>query len=193
MRPLQAIGLRSNYGKKHLVHIALMVLTAALVIAPLAIFPNFTEAQKTLPDSNDTAATGALALVNQWRIQQGLMPLELNPLLQKMALDQADYVLPRYNTIENEEQYHHDAKDRSPITRAIEVLNWPNYTLPERVEVGENAAEFNVKGAVKFWQESPIHRKTATNPTYREVGIVALPLPVKGTYLFYINFGARHG
>ncbi len=169
----------------------LTCILVVLLIASYGVLPPQIEAAPNPFESDDTAASRALGLVNEWRVSEGLMPLELNGVLQQMAQAQAEYILPRLSSISEEELYHHDAKGRTAIARAVEVYNWPDFNLPQRVEVGENAAQFNVKGAVNFWQNSPIHKKTATNPTYREVGIVALPLPAKGTYLFYMCFGAR--
>ncbi len=172
-----------------------IVLIMILLVRIVADFPALTMPGAARPEvsTDDSAATKALGLVNEWRISEGLVPLRLNPVLQQMAQEQADFVFPIYKNIENEEDYHKDARGRTPIKRAIENFKWPSYGILERVEIGENAAQSSVKGAVEFWKESPIHRKTATNPTYREVGIVALPLKVKGTFLFYMDFGARPG
>lgn len=162
------------------------VLIICLIFMSLSALAQPTAAQ---PDQDDAAATVVLGLLNQWRISEGLSPLILNPVLQKMALDQARLVLPKLDTIAYED-YHKDASGRSAIRRAIEVYNWPSYRLPERVEIGENAAEFPPQLAVNFWQNSAIHRKAAANPNYREVGVAALPLR-RGSYLFYTVLGSR--
>jgi len=126
----------------------------------------------TLADapSDEAAATLTLQLLNEWRISEGLAPLRVNATLNEMALQQANFVLGRIDSISHEADYHKDLNGRDAIQRARELFGWPAYGRPERIEVGENAAEFNVKRAIQFWQESPIHRKAATNKAYREVG-----------------------
>ncbi|MBX3085728.1 MAG: hypothetical protein KF716_29090 [Anaerolineae bacterium] len=141
--------------------------------------------------SNDVAATRALALVNQWRIEQGLAPLIINPTLQRMAEAQAIYIAPKADSIEDEADYHKDAQGRTAIQRAIQVYNWPNYGQKDQIEVGENAAHFPADRAVDFWKSSPPHMKAALSTTYREVGIAAIPQKPKGSFVFYMTFGAR--
>lgn len=162
------------------------VLIVSLALMAVSAFAQPTAAQS---DHDDAAATLVLGLLNQWRISEGLSPLIMNPVLQQMALDQARLVLPKLDTIAYED-YHKDASGRSAIRRAIEVYNWPSYRLPERVEIGENAAEFPPQLAINFWQNSAIHRKVAANPNYREIGVAALTIR-RGSYLFYTVFGSR--
>jgi uncharacterized protein YkwD len=174
--------LRSTFMRFVLL-IALLGLVSTSVVSLLSV-----GAQE---GSNDIAATRVLALVNQWRIEEGLPPLLLNPILQRMAEAQAFLIAPNINSITDESVMHKDAQGRTAIQRAIQVYDWPNYGIREQVEVGENAAHFSADNAVKFWKSSPIHRKAALNATYREVGIAAIPQKPKGSFVFYMTFGAR--
>jgi len=140
---------------------------------------------------DEQAAMRVFALVNQWRIEEGQWPLKLNPILQQMAQGQAMDIYPILSQITTYEEYHRDSQGRDPFQRAVKGYNWPTYGRIDQIQVGENAAEFSPAKAVNFWQNSPIHKKTALNPGFREAGVAAMPLKVKGSYLFIIVFGAR--
>ncbi len=147
---------------------------------------------QALPANDVQAAATALALVNEWRIQQGFAPLKINPVLEQIALDQARFVLPKLASITDYEGYHNDAQGRNPRQRAYQQYNWPSYgPNGDRVEIGENAAVGNPRYALEFWQHSDIHARTALNPTYREVGVAALKNG--SNTLFIMEFGARPG
>ncbi|MCE7947196.1 MAG: hypothetical protein DYG88_07180 [Chloroflexi bacterium CFX4] len=149
-----------------------------------------TAAQVNIPAHDDAAASRVLAITNQWRIEQGLPPLRANADLQAMALAQVEYLYPRLDNLQTHDDYHKDLGGRKPPQRALQFYNWATYGTPERIEIGENAAEFPPDRAVQYWQNSPIHAKALGNPTYREVGVGALPLR-GGSYLFIMIFGAR--
>lgn len=168
--------------------IVLRLLCILIIIAVFFSAAALTHAQSTFSDS---ASTQTLQLLNEWRISEGLTPLRVNATLNQMALQQANYVLSRIDSIVDESAYHKDINGRDALRRARELFNWPTYGRPERIEVGENAAEFSVKRAIQFWQESSIHRKAALNRAYREVGIAALQH--QGRYLIFTVFGARPG
>lgn len=140
-------------------------------------------------------AMQVLALVNQWRIQEGLWPLRVNTTLMQMALDQVTYIQPKLASIKDELEYHLDAQGRTPPTRAMLSYGWPAYrkATPKvfPVEIGENAADGSAQFAVNFWKTSNIHRKAALSTVYREVGVAALPSQFG--YIFIMDFGARPG
>lgn len=169
----------------------ILVLVLVCLIASQFIFaPKATFAQ----DNNKDIAAQILAQVNDWRVQEGLWPLKINPTLEAMALAQARYVLPKLDQIsasDDETGYHKDDQGRMPQQRAVQAYNWPTYGNPQQIEVGENAAVGSVKTALKFWHDSPIHKKAALSPVYREVGIAALL--IKSDYLIIMDLGARPG
>ncbi|MBL8153915.1 MAG: hypothetical protein JNM70_07010 [Anaerolineae bacterium] len=154
----------------------------------LAIAPTLTVAQA---ENDEAAAMSMLGLVNEWRVQQGLAPLALNPILNQMALAQASYVLPKLKSINDESEFHRDAQGRDARQRAA-ALGWPSYGRADRIEAGENAAVGSVQFGLRFWKGSEIHARAALSPAYREAGIAALPNG-KGTYLFLMTFGSRPG
>lgn len=162
-----------------------------LIFLGISNLPQNTSAQQAV--ANDSAkAADILAQVNAWRVENGLWPLTVNPTLEALAWAQASYVLPFLSNIQNEEQYHLDAKLRNPRQRGA-AAGWPSYgTNADRIEVGENAGIGTAKFVMNFWKGSAIHAKAALSTTYREVGVVALKTPNGGTF-YMMEFGARPG
>ncbi len=165
-----------------------LLIPVLIILLCIAALP--AAAQVNIPAHDDAAASRVLAITNQWRIEQGLQPLRANADLQAMAVAQAEYLYPRLDNLQTHDDYHKDLGGRKPPQRALHFYNWATYGTPERIEIGENAAEFPPVRAVQYWQNSPIHAKALGNPTYREVGVGALPLR-GGSYLFIMIFGAR--
>jgi uncharacterized protein YkwD len=134
---------------------------------------------------DDVAALEIIEEINAWRIEEGLWPLKPNAVLTQMAIDQATFVLsqPDFPT-----DIHIDADGENPRERALDY-EWPHYTLPGQIAIGENGANGSVGYAMNFWHESEIHRKTALNPAYREIGVAALPSDFG--HFFMVVFGAR--
>jgi uncharacterized protein YkwD len=139
------------------------------------------------------AADDVIALVNEWRLQQGLPPFRVNSTLTAMAMAQVSYIYPKVSSITDESQYHIDAYGRIPPARAAAApYNWPSYgSNNSNVVIGENAAVGSAKYALTFWKGSSIHTRTALNPNYREVGAAAIKHPYG--YVFIMDFGARQG
>lgn len=164
----------------------LLVLCALIFVTMLQPHP----ASADLPSSSMAAAESILRQLNQWRVDNELMPLRPNAQLAAMAFEQAFFVYPRRDRINDEAEYHLDAQGRDILTRAQAVVRWPAIGAINQFEVGENAADGGEKFSLNFWKLSSIHARTALNPTYREVGVAALPIFKKG-HLYYTNFGAR--
>lgn len=162
-----------------------------LILMGISNLPQNTAAQQEV--TNDAAkAADILAQVNAWRVENGLWPLTVNPTLEALASAQASYVLPFLPTMQNEEQYHLDAKLRNPRQRGA-AAGWPSYgTNADRIEVGENAGIGTARFVMNFWRNSSIHAKAALSSTYREVGVVALPTK-SGSTFYMMEFGARPG
>jgi len=143
--------------------------------------------------SSVEAVNTVLALVNAWRIQEGLWPLKENRLLDAMAASQAAYVLPKISSIVDDADWHKDSSGRMPRERAgVPPYEWPLFQKSNHSDraIGENAAVGSPQYAVNFWKSSPIHRRAALNGQYREVGIAAVPLDA-GSFEFIMDFGAR--
>jgi uncharacterized protein YkwD len=163
-----------------------------IVLGQVAFVQSSPAAQAQVNDAN--AAQQILALVNEWRMQEGLWPLKPNATLEAMALTQATYILPKIAQIpdEDESQFHMDASGQNPRQRAANPpYNWPSYGQLQQMEVGENAGVGGYKFVMNFWHTSDIHRRAALSNVYREVGVAALPY--NGNYFFLMDFGARPG
>ncbi|MEL6148281.1 MAG: SH3 domain-containing protein [Chloroflexota bacterium] len=129
-----------------------------------------------------------VALLNEWRINQGMWPVKLNDTLTRMAADQANFVLSQPSWPNDP---HVDAQGRNPRQRAVDFqYDWPFYNSQERVAVGEIVATYATpQQAIVFWQGSDIHNRTATNRGYREVGVSVKPHPFGNMYM--VVFGSR--
>ncbi len=134
---------------------------------------------------DDEAAKEIIEEINAWRIEEGLWPLKPNLVLEQMAIDQATFVLSQPNFPND---IHIDADGENPRERALDY-EWPHYTLPGQIAIGENGANGSVGYAMNFWHESETHRNTTLNPAYREIGVAALPSEFG--HFFLVVFGAR--
>ncbi len=125
------------------------------------------------PPNPNTLIPQLAAELNLWRLSLGLTPLVYNPTLEAMAAAQADYLMslssiPAGGAIHTGRRGE-DARARSQFAE----FAWPTYGHPQRIAVTEIAAIGSIRSALGFWQTSDIHRRSATNPVYREVGIAA--------------------
>lgn len=131
-----------------------------------------------------------IAKINSWRTEEGLWPLHENDTLRAMAFDQASFLLTTNVPYEGGD-FHRDTNGLYPRGRGgINPYNWPTYGSPQEILVGENAAVGNVKFAINYWENSPIHHQTVVNPDYREIGVAAIQ--TNGTDVVFIAvFGGR--
>lgn len=162
-----------------------------LVVVGLAILISFSLVPSSDAQEDDAAAQSVLQMLNGWRIDQGIWPLRENPVLDRMALAQATYILS-LPSIPVEGNIHLGLMGETPPQRArLPQYNWPDYNNdPQNTAVGEIAyVGASVSAARNFWENSTIHRNTVLNSTYREVGVAALPH--KYGRLYFVDFGAR--
>lgn len=138
--------------------------------------------QRSRPQDHE-AALEVLGLLNEWRLEEGLLPFKMNPTLEAMALYQAQYVISLRVT-PNGAAMHVGRNGEGILERALfDQFNWPYYGRPERITIGEIAAVNSAEDALAFWHTSPPHRATVTNPGYREIGVAALPHPFGHLYV----------
>ena len=159
---------------------ALLTFSLILMVQPVAA-----------QNQNDaSAAQEIIKTINNWRIEQGLWPLRENETLDRMAYDQASYVLSLPKTPE-EGAIHIGQFGETPAARAhLPQYNWPAYGAAQNTAIGEIAyTGFNAVVAQRFWENSPIHKRTALNPAYREIGAAALPQ--RWGHLYLVDFGSR--
>ena len=147
------------------------------------------QADANLPQ-DDQAAQAILQLINGWRMTNGVWPLKINPTLTQMALDQANYVssLPE---IPAGGEIHVGRFGELPPARAVlPPYSWTSYGNAANTAVGEIAyVGATTAAAMDFWANSTIHRNTALNPAYREVGVAAIPN--KLGHMYVVDFGSR--
>ena len=138
-------------------------------------------AQETNP------ALEVIAGLNAWRISEGLAPLKPNETLRAMAQSQAEYLA---SLSDLPDDFHRDASGLYPRERALlPPFQWPHYRLPGQVSIGENAAVGTADYALNYWRASDLHRRTALNPDYREVGVGMAPY--RSTTIVIVVFGGR--
>ncbi len=162
-----------------------MLPRALLLVFCLAISLHLVRAQSAPSDH----IPELMRQINVWRLREGLGPLVYNATLEAMAASQADYLLtlgsiPRGGDIHIGPRGD-DARQRSQF----EPLLWPTYGHPQKIAITEIAAIGNIRTAINFWSNSDIHRRSVTNPAYREVGVAARRF---GTdVMFIVVLGAR--
>lgn len=128
-----------------------------------------------------------MAELNAWRMTEGLAPMQFNANLQALALKQAKFLV-NLTSLPHGGDLHLDDKGLLPPQRASTV-EWPSYGIAARTAIGENAAVGTAKFALRYWLHSEIHKKTALNPAYREMGVAALPYHKH--FMIIAVFGAR--
>ncbi len=143
--------------------------------------------------NDELAARWIHARLNEWRLGLDLGPLASNDTLDRMAYDQAAY-LAGMRSLPGSAFIHNGRQGEGPRDRAIwDTYAWPDFGIPGQVVLSEITWVGDRQDALEFWHESRIHRETATNPWYREVGVAAVPYlnnGVKG-HIFVAVLGAR--
>ncbi|WP_119065404.1 CAP domain-containing protein [Aggregatilinea lenta] len=167
--------------------LALLALTV-LIVAALPAHPAL--AQSTDPSSDQAAADEIVEKLNAWRVSEGTWPLKVNPTLEALALSQAQYLLTLPD-IPDGGDVHLGRTGEGPKARARTApYNWPTYDRPEQIALDEIAyVGHTADAALGFWQSSSVHRASSLNPTYREVGVAALPHTFG--HLYIVVLGAR--
>jgi hypothetical protein len=128
------------------------------------------------------------AAMNAWRLEQNLAPFRYNATLEALAWLQLEHVLALPDIPSN---IHDGILGEGPRDRALWEPNaWPYYDIPARLDLVEIiVAQKTVQQGIDWWKHSDIHRRAATNPNYREMGVAALPY-VDGT-VFVAVLGGR--
>ncbi len=127
-------------------------------------------AQGNLPPTADAME----AALNEWRLSEGLAPFKRNPSLEALARVQVEYLLKQPNIPQN---IHEGVLEEGPRTRALwEPYDWPYYGITARTSLEEiTVAQKTVAQGIEWWRNSAVHNAAATNPSYREFGVAAIP------------------
>lgn len=164
----------------------------AFALIPLLMVGTFVLAQTSGPRRDPYAELEMLGRLNAWRLSENLAPLKRNATLDALAYMQAAYV-STLRPYPDGVQIHRGRINDLPKERARwESFQWPTYGTSAQIAIEEIAAIRNLDSSIDFWKSSLLHRRAATNPTYREVGIAALPISF-GRYIYIVVLGARPG
>ena len=140
---------------------------------------------------NDLAASQAMVqAINGWRLELDLWPLRENATLERMAYDQASYILS-LPAIPAGGSIHAGATGAGPMERAhFPQYDWPAYGRSDNTAIGEIAYVGRSPSAARgYWETSTVHRTAALNAAYREIGVAALPH--RFGYVYIVVFGSR--
>jgi uncharacterized protein YkwD len=125
-----------------------------------------------------------LGQLNQWRIRLGLWPFSPCAKLDALAREQALYLssLPSLP-----DDLHAGPDGEYPPDRA-QATGWPCYNNPAQIAITEIAyAGWGVESAIEWWENSPLHNRSVTNPAFREVGIAAVPHPQGNLFIILLG------
>lgn len=163
----------------------LVVIVAVFSAVPrLPPSPRPAEAQQA-----DSAALETIALINQYRLQQGLTPLKLNATLTALADAQAAYLADIPYT-RWPSDIHRDASGRDIKTRAQQA-GWAVYNAANIAVTEIGRLDRDPAAALAWWQGSSIHNRALTNAAYREIGAAVLPASGGGGDVFMVVLGGR--
>ncbi len=163
------------------------LLVAFVTATLLVLLSAQLQAANGIAESDPIVERDVIARLNAWRISENLPPMKFNAELQALALKQARF-LAGMSELPHGGDLHIDDKGNLPPQRA-NISKWPAYGIAARTAIGENAAVGDAKFALRYWLHSEIHKKTALNPAYREVGVAAVPF--HKDFMIIAVFGAR--
>ncbi|MDQ3411158.1 MAG: CAP domain-containing protein, partial [Chloroflexota bacterium] len=137
---------------RHLLALAMSFLLAAGGLAVLA--------PAGLAYTPDNEELTFLALINDYRGQQGLAPLSLHPALGDAAkFHSQDMAENNY--------FEHTAPNGTNFDQNITNFGYTGTTRGENIAAGTETAA----GALVMWQNSPEHNAGMLNPAFNEIGI----------------------
>lgn len=157
-----------------------------LIIFLISIIVLIAQAQDNNSNRSDLIPD-LMSEINLWRLNSNLEPLVYNPLLEQLAISQADHLI---NSSPFPNDIHAGHNGESPRQRSqYPQYAWPTYGHPQLFAVTEIAAIGSIASAMNFWQHSDIHSRSSLNPTYREVGVAARQFG--SDVLFIVVFGGQ--
>jgi uncharacterized protein YkwD len=113
--------------------------------------------------TNEITSDNVVALMNEYRAEAGLAPLQLEPRLMKAAGD-------RMRDMEESAYWNHESPNGlSPFTW-LTLRDYPYQAAGENLASGFETARF----LVQSWMESAGHRENILSPEYEECGIAVI-------------------
>ncbi len=154
------------------------VIILSLACAVLSLMAGHVAAQADDPlNALSAEAQYVINAINEARIQAGLPPLAVNPLLNQAAQVHVDDMIAH-------RRYGHRGSDGSNATQRVMRTG---YRLNGRA--GENwVAARSPERAVRWWMSDPPHRANILNPRWREIGIGVGVHPDGWGLIFVTNF-----
>ncbi len=166
--------------KKTLCFITIFFVAAkiALVLA-IFVYPKFIAPE---PETQSVSARILIELTNQYRQEQGVPELAVNPRLAQAAVNKAGDMFAR-------QYFNHTSPEGKIFSDWIREVEYHYFTVGENlaIDFSDNETLFQA------WLNSPEHRKNIIKPQYREIGIAALPGNFNGrpTIVVVQLFGTR--
>lgn len=148
-----------NKTKTNISNLFKLVALSALFISLFSMGASISKASDITPDNLGN-------LVNNERVERGLIPLKINDQLDNAASEKSRDML-------NRNYFEHFAFGLTPWDFIVKAGY--NYLY-----AGENLAmDFNTaEGTVNAWMDSPAHRKNILNPDFSDMGMGV----IKGEY-----------
>jgi hypothetical protein len=152
------------------------MLRASLIILLALVFTGGAEA-------NSGGADRVLSLVNQARVNAGLLPLAVNPQLTAAAQAHAD------DMARNGVSIGHNGSDGSTPSTRILAAGYHPYSWG--LIGGENWAAYRtVDESMNAWMSDQPHRANVLSPGFREIGVGAAQSP-SGAPILVTDFGSQ--
>jgi uncharacterized protein YkwD len=168
---------------------------AGVLATSVSLLPAQASAARTAGSTSSLASleSGVLFKLNQIRRSHGLVPLKLNSALTAAATQHSDEMLA-------DGYFAHASVDGSAFWKRI-AKYYPSAGY-QNWSVGENllwdGGPLGPKGALDLWMASPDHRANILDPSWREIGVVAIyDANAPGVFAGYpvtlvaTDFGAR--
>lgn len=157
------------------------LLLLALTVQVLAAAPSVAPLQGTPGE--------VIALINAYRVDNGLPALVENPILYSIAQGQADYLISQpMGTVGD---VHEGPGGTRPKDRAVNA----GYGGGAGVSVSEivkGGIDENASSAMAWWKTSPPHNNTMLSSFYGEIG-AGVATDNNGRWWFVANFGSQGG
>lgn len=163
--------------------IALLIIrglfTFPLVISFLLAFPVFAQDGGDVLSQLDPAAQTVALAINGARLQAGLPPLALHPLLNLAAQNHVNDMVANYN-------YSHTGSDGSSVKQRVQRTGYASSTWASENWVSVNDPTM----AIQWWMNSTVHRGNILNGNWHEYGIGVGRHPNNGEIIFVAVFAA---
>ena len=173
----------SAYAQKYRDYSRRSLRTVLLVLPLIALAPSVLAQPR--PSFTQQVENRVVALVNEFRAEKGLHPLELEPRLGATARDFSAHIAARG-------KLDHHADGVTPAARA-EQRGYDYCNLAENLAYEYNSRDFSAeqlaRNFVNGWKDSPAHRANMLEPDVTETGLAVTRGRQNGEYYAVQMFG----